>query len=82
MFDGKGKYEEPKLVWAQSTGLTSLIFLDSDKLETLSIFSANCAFFHFSTIEVTKNLYDYKRHNSRNKKVIKVVLLTQKTYLM
>ena len=30
-FDGKGKYEEPKLVWAHSTGLTSLIFLDSEK---------------------------------------------------
>jgi hypothetical protein len=33
-FDGKGKYEEPKLVWAHSTGLTSLIFLDSEKLGT------------------------------------------------
>jgi aldose sugar dehydrogenase len=27
-----GKYEEPKLVWARSTGLTALVFLDSDKL--------------------------------------------------
>lgn len=33
-FDGKGKYAEPKLVWAHSTGLTSLIFLDSEKLGT------------------------------------------------
>ena len=33
-FDGKGKYEEPKLVWAHSTGLTSLIFLDSENLGT------------------------------------------------
>ena len=31
-FDGKGKYEEPKIVWAHSTGLTSLIFLDSKNL--------------------------------------------------
>lgn len=34
-FDGKGKYDEPKLVWAKSTGLTSLVFLDSDKLGAL-----------------------------------------------
>jgi glucose/arabinose dehydrogenase len=27
-----GKYEEPKLVWAKSTGLTAIVFLDSDKL--------------------------------------------------
>jgi glucose/arabinose dehydrogenase len=33
-FDSKGKYDEPKLVWGQSTGLTSLLFLDSDKLGT------------------------------------------------
>ena len=31
-FDGKGQYEEPKLVWARSTGLTAIVFLDSDKL--------------------------------------------------
>ena len=31
-FDNKGKYSEPKLIWGASTGLTSLIFLDSDKL--------------------------------------------------
>ena len=33
-FDGKGKYEEPKVVWAHSTGLTSLVFFDSEKLST------------------------------------------------
>jgi aldose sugar dehydrogenase len=33
-FDGRGKYGEPKLAWAHSTGLTSLVFLDSDKLGT------------------------------------------------
>jgi aldose sugar dehydrogenase len=33
-FDGKGKYEEPKLVWSKSTGLTALVFLHSDKLGT------------------------------------------------
>jgi glucose/arabinose dehydrogenase len=31
-FGSGGKYEEPKVVWAKSTGLTSIIFLDSDKL--------------------------------------------------
>jgi len=33
-FGSRGKYEEPKVVWAKSTGLTSIIFLDSDKLGT------------------------------------------------
>jgi glucose/arabinose dehydrogenase len=33
-FDGKGKYSEPKLVWDKPVGLTSLIFLNSDKLDT------------------------------------------------
>ena len=31
-FDNKGHYEEPKLVWMRSVGLTAIIFLDSDKL--------------------------------------------------
>jgi glucose/arabinose dehydrogenase len=31
-FDNRGHYEEPKLVWTKSTGLTALIFLNSDKL--------------------------------------------------
>ena len=31
-FEGKGKYSEPKLVWGRTAGLTSLIFLNSDKL--------------------------------------------------
>lgn len=31
-FDSKGHYEEPKLVWSKSVGLTAIIFLDSDKL--------------------------------------------------
>jgi aldose sugar dehydrogenase len=31
-FSGKGRYSEPKLSWARSAGLTSLIFLNSDKL--------------------------------------------------
>jgi glucose/arabinose dehydrogenase len=33
-FDDRGKYNEPKLVWAGSTGLTSIVFLDTDKLGT------------------------------------------------
>ncbi len=31
-FNGRGEYEEPKAVWAHSTGLTSLVFYDRDKL--------------------------------------------------
>jgi glucose/arabinose dehydrogenase len=33
-FEGKGKYSEPKLVMGRTAGLTSLIFLNSDKLGT------------------------------------------------
>lgn len=33
-FGGKGQYGEPKLVWGRTAGLTSLIFLNSDKLGT------------------------------------------------
>ena len=31
-FDGNGKYSNPKLVWTKGAGLTSIVFLDSDKL--------------------------------------------------
>ena len=31
-FGNRGHYEEPKLVWTHSTGLTSIVFLDSHKL--------------------------------------------------
>lgn len=31
-FDGNGKYYDPKLVWTKGAGLTSIVFLDSDKL--------------------------------------------------
>jgi glucose/arabinose dehydrogenase len=31
-FDGNGRYNDPKLVWTRSSGLTSIVFLDSDKL--------------------------------------------------
>jgi aldose sugar dehydrogenase len=33
-FGSKGKYSEPQLVWGRTAGLTSLIFLNSDKLGT------------------------------------------------
>jgi glucose/arabinose dehydrogenase len=33
-FEDRGKYSEPKLVWGRTAGLTSLIFLNSDKLGT------------------------------------------------
>jgi aldose sugar dehydrogenase len=31
-FDNRGHYEEPKLAWTKSAGLTATLFLDSDKL--------------------------------------------------
>ena len=33
-YNNRGKYSEPKLVWGSSTGLTSIIFLDNNKLGT------------------------------------------------
>ena len=33
-FDNKGKYDEPKMVWGSSTGLTSIIFLNTGKFGT------------------------------------------------
>ena len=30
-FDNEGKYDEPKMTWGGSTGLTSIIFLNTDK---------------------------------------------------
>ena len=31
-FDDNGRYDDPKLVWTKSAGLTSIVFLDSNKL--------------------------------------------------
>ena len=31
-FDGKGEYSTPEFIWNQTAGLTSIKFLDSDKL--------------------------------------------------
>lgn len=31
-FDDNGRYQDPKLVWTKSAGLTSIVFLNSDKL--------------------------------------------------
>jgi glucose/arabinose dehydrogenase len=33
-FDNKGKYDEPKMTWGGSTGLTSIVFLNTDKFGT------------------------------------------------
>jgi aldose sugar dehydrogenase len=33
-FDDRGKYDEPKMAWGGSTGLTSIVFLDTDKFGT------------------------------------------------
>jgi glucose/arabinose dehydrogenase len=59
-FDGRGKYEEPKLVWAKSTGLTSIVFLDSEKL---GIQYRNDMFIGDAH---NGRLYHFKMNNERN----------------
>ena len=67
-FDGKGKYDEPKLVWARSVGLTSIVFLDSDKLGTQyknDIFVGDVNNGH---------IYHFKLNDERNDLVLPEVL--------
>jgi aldose sugar dehydrogenase len=59
-FDGRGKYDEPKLVWGNSTGLSSLVFLDSDKLGTQYRNDMFVGDVHNSRI------YHFKLNNERN----------------
>jgi aldose sugar dehydrogenase len=59
-FGGKGKYDEPKLVWGNSTGLTSLVFLDSDKLGTQYRNDMFVGDVH------NGRLYHFKLNNERN----------------
>ena len=60
MFGGKGKYDEPKLVWGNRTGLTSLIFLESDKL------GAKYRNDMFVGDAHNGRLYHFKLNNERN----------------
>jgi len=67
-FDGKGKYEEPKVVWGKSTGLTSIVFLDSDKLGTQyrnDIFVGDAH---------NGRIYHFKLNNERNDVVLPEIL--------
>ncbi len=67
-FDGKGKYEEPKVVWGKSTGLTSIVFLDSDKLGTQSRNDIFVGDAHNGRI------YHFKLNNERNDVVLPEIL--------
>jgi glucose/arabinose dehydrogenase len=67
-FDGKGKYDEPKVVWGKSTGLTSIVFLDSDKLGTQyrnDIFVGDAH---------NGRIYHFKLNNERNDVVLPKIL--------
>ena len=67
-FDGKGKYYEPKVVWGKSTGLTSIVFLDSDKLGTQyrnDIFVGDAH---------NGRIYHFKLNNERNDVVLPEIL--------
>jgi aldose sugar dehydrogenase len=63
-FGGKGKYDEPKLVWGNTTGLTSLVFLDSDKL------GAKYRNDMFVGDAHNGRLYHFKLNNERNDLVL------------
>ena len=67
-FDGNGKYDEPKVVWGKSTGLTSIVFLDSDKLGTQyrnDIFVGDAH---------NGRIYHFKLNNERNDVVLPEIL--------
>jgi len=67
-FDGKGKYDEPKIAWSKSTGLTSLIFLDSDKLGSQYRNDMFVGDVHNGRI------YHFKLNNERNDLILPKVL--------
>ena len=67
-FDGNGKYEEPKLVWERSAGLTSIVFLDSDKLGTQYKNDIFVGDVH------NGRLYHFKLNDERNDLVLPEVL--------
>ena len=59
-FRNRGHYEEPKLVWTRSTGLTSILFLDSDKLGAEYMNDIFVGSVHNGQI------YNFKLNNQRN----------------
>lgn len=72
-FDGKGKYDEPKIAWSKSTGLTSLIFLDSDKLGSQYRNDMFVGDVHNGRI------YHFKLNNERNDLILPKVLAGKST---
>ena len=72
-FDGKGKYDEPKIAWSKSTGLTSLIFLDSDKLGSQYRKDMFVGDVHNGRI------YHFKLNNERNDLILPKVLAGKST---
>jgi len=72
-FDGKGKYDEPKIAWSKSTGLTSLIFIDSDKLGSQYRNDMFVGDVHNGRI------YHFKLNNERNDLVLPKVLAGKST---
>jgi glucose/arabinose dehydrogenase len=67
-FTGRGVYEEPKAVWAHSTGLTSLVFYDRDKLGEQYTNDMFVGDVHNSRI------YHFKLNDERNDLVLPKVL--------
>lgn len=67
-FNGRGVYEEPKVVWAHSTGLTSLVFYDRDKLGEQYTNDMFVGDVHNSRI------YHFKLNDERNDLVLPKVL--------
>lgn len=59
-FGNRGHYEDPKLVWGRSTGLTSIIFLNSDKLGAQYMNDILVGSVHNGQI------YNFKLNNERN----------------
>ncbi|MDW0237095.1 MAG: PQQ-dependent sugar dehydrogenase [Nitrososphaeraceae archaeon] len=72
-FDGKGKYDEPKIAWSKSTGLTSLIFLDSDKL------GSQCRNDMFVGDVHNGLIYHFKLNNERDDLILPKVLAGKST---
>ena len=67
-FNGRGVYEEPKVVWSHSTGLTSLVFYDRDKLGEQYTNEMFVGDVHNSRI------YHFKLNDERNDLVLPNVL--------
>jgi glucose/arabinose dehydrogenase len=71
-FDGKGEYSTPEFTWADSLGLTSLIFLESDKLGEKyenTLFAADYNYGRIYNFDLTKNRTALDLHGNLSDKV-------------